>query len=235
MRCGTLQRGTIPRRFIDDTSRACDLCRPDQRKPALNLDYARTSPMQLCLLYLEQAVREAVRATKDPQRWFFAAPEMHRALNCALVAALSGSESIGAFPKKARDEWIAYFRKPNRPDLPRPREGRVESFTDLLKRAQDPAEFWMEGRPITLTDAQRADLAALTKLRNDMEHVKPRGWSIEVAGLPRMLAAAADAIDQLLQERRCCTEFEEEDEERARQAIARIRRLAERRGPSQHL
>lgn len=195
----------------------------------MNPDYARTSPMQLCLLYLEQAALEAARALKDPQRWFFAAPEMHRALNCALVAALSGPESIGAYPVKARQEWIAHFRKENWPDLPRPREGRVEAFTDLLRRAQDPSDFWMEGRPIKLTDAQRADLAALTKLRNDMEHVKPRGWSIEVAGLPRMLTAAAEAINQLLQERRCLTGFEEEDEERAKRFIACIRNLASER------
>ncbi|BCM88106.1 hypothetical protein [Methylobacterium indicum] len=196
----------------------------------MNLGYARTSPMRLCLLYLEQAALEASRARQNPQRWFFAAPEMHRALNCALVAALSGSEGIGAYPEKARKKWIDHFDKENWPDIPCPSEDRVESFTALLKRAQNPSDPWMSGHPIRLTESQRADLAALTELRDDMEHVKPRGWSIEVAGLPRMLAAAADAIEQILQEPRCRTELDEEDEGRAERAITCIRDLASSAG-----
>lgn len=192
----------------------------------MNDDFARATPMQLCLLYLEQAAHEAERAIRNPQRWFFAVPEMHRALNCALVAALSGSEGIGAYPEKIRRQWILHFEHPDWPDRGRPRDDRVEPFTDLLKRSQDATDPWMEKRPIHLTEAQRADLARLTDFRDDMEHVKPGGWSLEVAGLPSILAAAADVLSQLFQERRCCTDLEPKDEDRAAAAIARIRALA---------
>lgn len=201
----------------------------------MSQDYARTSPIRLCLLYLEQAAHEAERAVQDPPRWFIAAPEMHRALNCALVAVLSGSEGVGAYSEKIRLQWVAHFQRPNWPDLPEPSNDRVQSFTDLLARAQDPDDPWIRGRPIKLTTAQLSDLARLTKLRDNMEHVKPRGWSIEVSGLPRILAAAAEAMAQLLQEALCRTELEEEEAARFDRSIAQIRKLERQHRPGDHL
>jgi hypothetical protein len=197
----------------------------------MSSNFARGTPMQLCLLYLEQAACEAERAVEDPQRWFLAVPEMHRALNCALVAALSGSAGIGAYPLKIRRQWVAHFEHPDWPDRPAPRDDRIDPFTMLLARAQDAAEPEMHNRPIVLTEAQRANLARLTDLRDDMEHVKPRGWSIEASRLPRILAAAAAAIEQLLQEPRCRTSLMRKHEVCGKRSIRRIRYLAEHGRP----
>jgi hypothetical protein len=195
-------------------------------------NFARGTPMQLCLLYLEQAASEAERAVVDPQRWFAAVPDMHRALNCALVAALAGTDSIGAYPEKIRRQWLLHFEHPDWPDRPRPRDDRVESFSDLLRRAQDAADPWMEGRSVHLTQLQQIDLALLTDLRDDMEHVKPRGWGIEASGMPRILAAAADAIEQLLQEPRCRSSLTRKHEASGKRSIRRIRHLAEHGRPA---
>jgi hypothetical protein len=187
--------------------------------------YARSSPGVLYVLYLEQAADDAERAIQDPQRWFFAIPQMYQSLGSILVAALAGSASFGAYTEKLQREWTAYFDRPDYPDHPPPEGDFMQPISALLRRAQDGSEPEMHGRPVVLTPAQKKDVVQLTYFRGQMEHVRPGGWGLEAAGLPRILAAAAEVIRQLLQERRCCTDLEEEDEMRAAEAIERINGL----------
>lgn len=181
---------------------------------------------ELCILYLEQAAHEAEQATADPRRWFFALPEMHRALGCALVAALRGPQEFGAYTAKHQAPWLAYFNDLDDPDRKPPIADRLQDVLVLLDRAQSADEPGMWGRPVVLTDEQRSDLKTLNTIRNDMQHVKPGLWFAGTAGWPRLSVSAAEVIDQLLKEPRCWTDVEPEDEDRAAAAIARIRALA---------
>lgn len=188
--------------------------------------YARSSPGVLCLLYLEQAVHEAEQAAQDPQRWFIAVPLMHLALGAILVPALAGSASMGAYIEEHQREWEAYFDALDDEDHPFPDADHMQPVSALLQRVQKKKEPEMQGRPVMLTPQQKKYLGRFTYYRNQLEHVRPGGWSLAVAELPRVLAAAAEVIRQLLQERRCCTDLEEQDEDRAERAIARIRAMA---------
>jgi hypothetical protein len=188
--------------------------------------YARSSPGILCVLYLEQTAHEAEQAIQDPQRWFIAVPLMQLALGAILVPALAGSASIGAYNEEHQQAWDAYFADPDYPDREPPQADHMQPVSALLRRVQNKTEQGMQGRPVSLTPQQKKDLASFTYLRNRMEHVRPSGWSLETAGLPRVLAAAAAVIDQLLQQPRCCTDLDPEDVDRAAAAIARVRALA---------
>jgi hypothetical protein len=107
-----------------------------------------------------------------------------------LVAALSGSADIGAYSDKLQAKWVDYFEKSRTdPKAKPPTEDRVETFEKLLERAEKTA---------LLTPEQRADILKLNEFRDDLEHVKPRTWSLEVGGLPRMGANAAKAVAALL-------------------------------------
>jgi len=77
-----------------------------------------------------------------------------------------------------------------------PNSHRVEDFTELLRRAQLPSPDLL-GDPLKLDARQLKDLEQLNGLRDDIEHVKPLGWSLEVSGLPRICGAAAEALSQL--------------------------------------
>jgi hypothetical protein len=57
----------------------------------------------------------------------------------------------------------------------------------------------MGGSVLLLNEQQRIDLQALNGLRDDIEHVKPANWSIQVAGLPRIMGSAAEALGQLFE------------------------------------
>jgi hypothetical protein len=187
-----------------------------------HLGYIRITPERLSALCVVEAAGEVERAAADPVRWFFAISILHRALNCALVAALRGSAGIGAYPVKGRALWIAWFEESRSADVPPPRWNRVEEFTALLARAQDPAEPEMRGFPLTLTEVQREDLQRLNRFRADLEHVKPGHWSLEVGGLPRICGAAAFAISHLFSANGIGLHLEEDELAAALGAIERI-------------
>jgi hypothetical protein len=51
------------------------------------------------------------------------------------------------------------------------------------------------GRPLILTESQKYSIKILKKsLRNNFEHFKPKGWSIEIHGLPSISMDILDVI-----------------------------------------
>jgi hypothetical protein len=61
----------------------------------------------------------------------------------------------------------------------------------------------MDDQPLKLSRAQADDIARLHKhFRNNFAHFVPKSWSIEKAGLPRIVRAALDAIETLMRHSR---------------------------------
>jgi hypothetical protein len=153
--------------------------------------YAEITPHHLAALSVRRAADALEQTEVDPTTWFFVILDLHRALYCALIAALSGSAGIGAYPDKLQIEWIDWFEKSrDDPNAKAPTGDYVLPFEKLLERA--------ENSPLQLTSEQRADILKLNEFRGDLEHVKPRTWSLAVGGLPRMGANVARAFAALL-------------------------------------
>jgi hypothetical protein len=159
-------------------------------------NFIETSPHQLSALCVVRASRAINETVSDPAQWFLAIADLHRALNSALVAALRGSAGIGAYSLKLRQQWLNYFEQSRTNEIGPPARDRVEPFLDLLSRAQQ-ASVDLQGEPLSLSVQVRKDLEKLNSLRDDIEHVKPTAWSLEIVGLPRISRAAASALDHL--------------------------------------
>jgi hypothetical protein len=113
--------------------------------------YIEIFPERLAAYCVVDAAREIALAEGEPLRWFFAISKLHRALSCALVAALRGSAGIGAYPaKKGRRLWLTWFDESRTNDIPLPEWDRVDTVSNLLERARDPAELEMSGEPLRL-------------------------------------------------------------------------------------
>ena len=119
----------------------------------------------------------------------------HNALQGSMVCALSGSAGIGALEAKLQAAMLEHLQSDTGE---RPRE-RLAPFPVLLKWVRDTqrmAEFG--GEPLTLTEAERKDLASLNTFRNKFVHFTPAGWSLESAGLPRIVLTALDKAEHLM-------------------------------------
>jgi hypothetical protein len=160
------------------------------------INFIETSPHQLSALCVVRANRAIHEAATDPVQWFLAIVDLHRALNSALVAALRGSAGIGAYPLQLRRLWLDYFEQSRTKNVAVPHQDRVESFLELLSRAQKASPD-LQGEPLKLGSQELKDLEKLNSLRDDIEHVKPTAWSLEVVGLPRIAKSAGTALAHL--------------------------------------
>jgi hypothetical protein len=132
---------------------------------------------------------------RHPPMWKWLIVGAHSALQGAIVCALSGSAGIGALEAKLQ---AAMLERMQSDTGVWPRE-RLAPFPVLLKWARDArrmAEF--AGKPLTLTAAERKDLAKLNKLRNKFVQFTPTGWSIESTGLPRIVLTALEKAEHLM-------------------------------------
>ena len=184
-------------------------------------NFIETSPHQLSALCVVRASTAIKEAASDPVQWFLAIADLHRALNSALVAALRGSAGIGAYSLKLRRQWLNYFEQSRTSEIEPPVRDRVEPFLDLLSRAQQ-GSVDLQGEPLTLSVQVRKDLETLNSLRDDIEHVKPTAWSLEIIGLPRISRAAASALDHLYSLPSVYMHLSEVELTAARDAISQI-------------
>jgi len=190
---------------------------------ALDDLYARTSPALLAMHACERAAAEYDAAMSgETERWFFAITDVHQALTAALVETLSGTAGIGALPTKLQKQWLDYFEARRAADIQPPVDDRVITFGELLDRARDPANCHNMQGTLTLTEDEKQDLLSLNDFRNDLAHVKPRGWSLEIAGLPRIFGAAAKTMRQLFDMASLRLHLEEGEIERVERAIDSI-------------
>jgi hypothetical protein len=129
--------------------------------------------------FLERAA-EFIRFTEsDRKAWKWVVLALHGALYGFAIAACKGTthEIVIRRTKKG--------------------EERLISLDDALKMCQD--ERWMStlitGQALNLTDSQKESIRKLKKtLRNNFEHYVPRGWSIEIHGLPRIAIDVLDVV-----------------------------------------
>jgi hypothetical protein len=190
--------------------------------------YARTSPALIAVHAIERAADEMAAAVRgNVERWWFAIPDTHRALTAALVQALSGTAGIGVLCDRDAQAWMKYFEDSRSdPNTKVPREGFVAEFGELLSRAQDPQRRNDMHGTLVLTEGQCEDLGRLNACRDRLEHPKPSSWSLEVAGLPRILGTAAQALDQLLSMASIQLKLDPTDLKRAKAALAAMLKLA---------
>jgi hypothetical protein len=108
-------------------------------------------------------------------------------------------------------------------------KNKLISFSEVLKRTQE--DRWMQqfthSRTLSLTDNQKKSIGKLRKdIRNNFEHFIPKGWSIELSGMPKIVLDVVEVIEFLaLSSGNPLWDAELDHERRIRNEIDAIRRL----------
>lgn len=173
---------------------------------------------------LEHAVAVASTLDSTPLNWKWLLIAVHNALQGALVCTLSGSHGTGALTEKSMAAiWDWYEAPSNDPKTNHPKEWLAPPL-DLYARAKEEnymGEFG--GNPVSTTPEQDNDVRKLNELRRGFAHYTPRLWSIEIAGLPRIVLNVIEVIEGLLRHPAFSYRLKEEQMNRARQAIKHLR------------
>jgi hypothetical protein len=129
----------------------------------------------------------------QPSYWKWTIVAAHAGLQGAMVCALRDTSGVSILEKQCAREMLNWFdtRHGERP------EEKLADFATLLTRCRKAS--WMEGQPLKICNAQINDIRRLHRdFRNNFAHFIPKGWSIEKAGVPRIIKAAVDATEILM-------------------------------------
>jgi hypothetical protein len=167
--------------------------------------YIEIGPQALVVLLVSRLQRDVEQVNNDAANWWFIVQDLDLALSAQLVAYLSGTANIGALTIEHQKVILAYLNdRSEAKHWPKDRRGnplvgKLAHFEELLRRATDP-DHKLNNPPETrliLSDAEKKDILKVHSFRNDLAHVKPTSWYLEVVGLPRMATACVNAIKHL--------------------------------------
>lgn len=171
------------------------------------------SSLSLCLDCLEQV------GTK-PTMWKWAILSLHNAFQGAMVCHLSGTAQLGALTKKSAIAWVDWHDRDRRGQIERIPDGvdkfgiprfRFAARNDHppLERLADSKELFIRlsnarerfedgvGAVLNITQEQSVSFKRLHSLRNDFSHFTPKGWAIELRGLPTIFLDVVHMIREI--------------------------------------
>lgn len=155
--------------------------------------YLRFDEIEDVLSSLNLLVLVARLVRKHPAYWKWIIVAAHDALQGSMVCALNDTSGVNFLAEKSARKTLEWHNKleGNVPDQ------RLADFESLLARCQDKS--LMEDEPLVVTEEQLKDVIRLhAEFRNNFSHFTPMGWSIEVAGLPRIIRTAIDFVEYLM-------------------------------------
>ena len=161
--------------------------------------WLRTDEIEEFIDALEHSAKLAEQLPVDLKNWKWIIISLHSALQGACVCALRGRDTAGVtmLTKKSWKEVWHHLDVESRknPNAKMPAE-RLARLLDLFKRVRDPA---LLPPPHTLTADNGAikDIEKLNALRNDFIHFVPKGLSLELSGMPRIVRNVTEAIEHL--------------------------------------
>ena len=162
--------------------------------------WLRLSEEKNAIDYLEKAAIFIKSVPENYNDWKWVIIGLHGALYGFAIAACRGTDSRSVTTKK----------------------GRLISFWQALKRCQDPNHMKMliHSEHLILTENQKQSIEALkSEFRNEFEHFKPKGWSIEIHGMPEIAIDVLEVIRFLALETNTYVHLNEENRNLVEQLI----------------
>ena len=177
---------------LDDTKEDCSYFRLDEFDDVLS-----------SLLLLKEYLP---KTSTQPVFWKWVIVAAHSALQSACVCLLTRTDGSGALDKVAGDKlWKKLYgtskdgqENLDNPSVEWPNE-TVANLPELLKRLPD-------GLSVTIPSSKAesygfdlpGDLRRLHEFRHKFMHFRPVHWSVEIAGLPRMIRQSVDLTERII-------------------------------------
>jgi hypothetical protein len=122
----------------------------------------------------------SVRA--DSYRWKWVLIAVHNTVQGFMVLALRRGNGMLALRDDVAAAWIKAYRE----EKPLPKE-RLDTFLNLYAKVKtDAAAGYVHSKRFTPGPTHDRSMKKLNEFRNEFIHFVPKGWSLELAGLPRI-------------------------------------------------
>ena len=144
--------------------------------------YLRTDEREEAIRSLEFAEAQARALAADPYLWKWVIVALHSAAQGFMVLALWNGNGLLAMRPRVAKKWLeAYERGGAFPNE------KLDDFLALYAKVKDPLNFYTVGASAFMpAESSDESFLMLNEVRNTFTHFTPKGWSLQVAGLPRM-------------------------------------------------
>lgn len=182
-------------------------------------NWLRTDEAQEAVLALEMVKERPSKVAEEPYHWKWVILALHSSLQGFMVLALRGSDRLNALTNHSAKQWIEAYRIGD-DQLQKP---KLDTFLNLYEKIQS-GQMMIYGisKVFMPTGTQTDSVRRLNRLRNDFTHFLPKGWSLEVSGLPRVVNDCLAIISFLALESRNILWHEEAFEAKTKALIEQI-------------
>ncbi len=157
------------------------------------IHYLRTDEVEGAVSAVEM-VSESIEMVKtDIYRWKWALIAFHSSVQGFMVLALHGGNSLAALEDNVAAAWLEAYEK----NEPFPTE-HLDCYENLYKKVKsDRMLMYGHSKKFAPQGSQGGSIKRLNDLRNEFIHFVPKGWSLDVSGLPALFADCLDFIEFL--------------------------------------
>ena len=152
--------------------------------------YLRTDEESEAVYAMQMAAKFAEGVAADVRLWRWIIIALHNATQGVMVLSLRHGNGLLALSDESYAAWMAAYEKNETP----PPE-KLDSYLNLYKKVKH-IEFGQVGgnKRFLPVGREGGDIRRLNALRNDFIHFTPKGWSLQVDGLPQICLSTARLI-----------------------------------------
>ena len=181
--------------------------------------YLRTDEHEEAVRSLEWAEIQARGLVGDPYLWKWVLIALHNAAQGFLVLALWDGNGLNTLQPRIAEKWLKAYENGG----PFPAE-KLDHFLNLYAKVKDSNNFHTVGAgPFIPGASSDWSLERLNEFRNTFTHFTPKGWSLELAGLPSICLDTLNLIQFLGWESTAITWYRRIHQVRSRRALTRLR------------
>lgn len=153
--------------------------------------WLRTDEREEAVRSLEWAEAQARSIETDPYAWKWVLISMHNAAQGFMVLALWNGNGLLALRDKIAAKWIEAYTNGGQYPVE-----KLDEFLNLYEKVKNPNNFHtIESGPFSPGDSHDQSFKRLNSFRNEFIHFTPKGWALELSGLPRVCLDTLDLVE----------------------------------------
>lgn len=177
--------------------------------------WLRTDETKEAISALEMLAEAAPSLTTDFYRWKWVIISTHNALQGFMVLALRHGNGLLALKDEIAAQWLKAYREGGQYPVE-----KLDNFLNLYKKVKsDRMLCYGHSKKFIATPDHNRSVKKLNELRNEFIHFVPKGWSLELTGLPGICLHCLEVIEFLGWESGNIIFYEDVQEKRAMSAL----------------
>ncbi|MCP5265332.1 MAG: hypothetical protein H6934_04440 [Burkholderiaceae bacterium] len=151
--------------------------------------WMRTDEREDVLSSLKLFIESQRMAESDDSYWKWSVISLHSAVQSAMAFHLSVGNDLLVMAQEDAEAWLtAHYNDPAYP------ETRMDGFLNLYRKIKANPVLGYKFSP---KGQQGRSIKALNTLRNEFIHFMPKGWSIELSGMPGIFQDCLGIVSEL--------------------------------------